>query len=330
MTNQKAHKYFKAGKRYLKNNEHDSARKCFEIAVADGHIMAKAELGSMLLKWPNKNFHQTVPNTNLGLSLLRDAAEAGLKSAALIIAEFARQSGGRYNVAIKSILQNEPGPQPETAYMLSLYKHHPEVFKDFLSVYKTENKDKNFLSIGRQEGLGKVKIPREEKINDLIRVEEFDAQFSESIAQELDIDEAGLFSVKNDEVKRRVILYIPDHSYWSPTAVAQGHENRNRLHITDCLTIEDMKQSGRLERYVVTNRLKGPYTLTWNTGSKKKYNMRICINCLVRLNKLQYVKTTSKERERIALKFDVADYVSEFGTRFMALPTRRWWDDDAE
>lgn len=322
-----AHKYFLEGKKCLKINDYTSARKFFEVAVQKGHIMAKAELGVMLLRWPNSGSHKTIPNTPLGLKYLKEASDAGLKSAAIAIAEFARQSGGNYKIAIKAVSEGMSGPEPETGYLFSIYKYHPEIFVDFLKMYKGSSEDKNHLPIGNYDRLDNVVIPREEKVKDLFLNEEYECNFGESIVRDLKLGPDGIFSVENSGRFRKVILYIPDHSYWSPAAVSKGHESRNRLHVTDCITIEEMKVSGRFERYIVTNKLKGPYKLTWDLGLTKRYNLRICINCLASLSRLKYVDTTAKERERIARKFDVADYVSEFGSRFQALPVRRWWDD---
>lgn len=324
-----AHKYFLEGKRLLKINDYTSARKFFELAVQSGHIMAKAELGIMLLRWPNSSSHKTMPNTPLGLKYLKEASDAGLKSAAIAILEFARQVGGNYKIAIKAVGEGMSGPEPETGYLFSIYKFHPELFSDFLMSYKILPSEKNYIPIGKYDRLDNVVIPREEKVRDLFAYEECEYEFSEAIARDLKIGPDGIFSIEDKGNLRKVILYIPDHSYWSPAAVSKGHDSRNRLHVTDCITIEEMKVSGRFERYIVTNKLKGPYKLTWDTGLVKKYNMRICINCLASLSRLRYVDTTAKERERIARKFDVEDYVSEFGSRFQALPVRRWWDDDA-
>ena len=52
----------------------------------------------------------------------------------------------------------------------------------------------------------------------------------------------------------QVVLYIPDQGWRVEDVLADGSKGR-KVHVANCVTLEEMRQKGRYERYVVRNGL---------------------------------------------------------------------------
>ena len=79
---------------------------------------------------------------------------------------------------------------------------------------------------------------------------------------------------------RQVLLYIRDHSTKFDAAV-QNPLSGNRFHIAWCQKLEEMKQRNRFERYHVTNRLDGLFTIEdsgYRTGLSRTHDseLKVC------------------------------------------------------
>lgn len=86
----------------------------------------------------------------------------------------------------------------------------------------------------------------------------------------------GTLAYKNS----RVLLYIRD------VAVYPGKTAEPRFHVSNCRTLQRMQQGGRFDRYVISTRTDGRFSLNFIEYGKKKsqlYDLCVCQNCLEKL-----------------------------------------------
>ena len=157
------------------------------------------------------------------------------------------------------------------------------------------------------------------------------------IEQELTLDQLDLPTP--DKVLRvrgePIFLYIRDkplkHSSVEE-AQANAHDY-SRFHVADCGTLEDMKRKNRFERYVVTNRYRGPFRMhlhcrATNTVYETELDLKVCKNCLEALNWEGYRSAKNdNSRQEIWRSFSREVFLERYSPTFSARPKRR--DTDA-
>ena len=109
---------------------------------------------------------------------------------------------------------------------------------------------------------------------------------------------------------RRVLLYIRD---W------KLNKSSPKFHIFHCSTLEEMTNSGKFKRYVVSTRTDGVFLVNFiNSGTevleKKEENLDVCKNCLSSLNYNDY----RENKDEAFRTFDL----NEFFARFSCSPIR--------
>ena len=129
----------------------------------------------------------------------------------------------------------------------------------------------------------------------------------------------GLLSVEG----RQVLLFIPDQ-YKAIEVVQSDPEEGRRFHVSDCKTLRKMKASGRLERYIVTNRLDGVFEITGNNhrgeSASCEARLMVCKNCLEAVNFGNYLHQAYGAKQGIWYGFEIAEFFNEFSTSFRHLP----------
>jgi len=73
--------------------------------------------------------------------------------------------------------------------------------------------------------------------------------------------------------EKRVLVHIRD---------ATGHEPR--FHLSNCITLVDMRNKGRFEKYVVSERDDGYFHVRFNSGNLEQRKLSVCQNCLNELS----------------------------------------------
>ncbi|EOE2118628.1 HNH endonuclease [Vibrio vulnificus] len=116
--------------------------------------------------------------------------------------------------------------------------------------------------------------------------------------------ESGLLSYKG----RHVTLYI------------KANGTSARFHVSDCSTLQSMRASGRFERYVVTNNTSGEFLVDTSYGEKKA-RLKVCQNCLRRLNYKGCNTTTNITS--IVQNFSMAEFFATYSSFFPHMPSRR-------
>ena len=132
----------------------------------------------------------------------------------------------------------------------------------------------------------------------------------------------GTLAFKN----RRVLLYIRtppssttedldfDESWRSPRRWSFGAEDPGpRFHIANCRTLESMRQSGRGHRYVVSTRTDGQFELVSPGGSVATRSLRVCKNCLERLDWQGFVRVSGQDRDRRVDSFSLSEFFKFYG-----------------
>ncbi|AWG95622.1 HNH endonuclease [Actinobacillus pleuropneumoniae] len=86
-----------------------------------------------------------------------------------------------------------------------------------------------------------------------------------------------------------VLLFIPDHSYGSTfDRTIEDSSQGNKYHLTDCSTLENMRQRGRFQRYHATNNTEGIFTIFDAYGREAEVALHACKNCLRQLGYYPY------------------------------------------
>ena len=121
---------------------------------------------------------------------------------------------------------------------------------------------------------------------------------------------------------RQVLLYIRDHSA-KFDATLQNPVAGNRFHIAWCQKLDEMKHRNRFERYHVTNRLDGFFTIEdsgHSTGVSRinDAELKVCKFCLEKLN---YKGSADRQiRAQIFDSFSLTDFFCCYSTCFKYIP----------
>lgn len=122
----------------------------------------------------------------------------------------------------------------------------------------------------------------------------------------------------------QVVLYIPDHGKNMDAVLGDPSKGR-RVHIADCITLEDMRQKNRFQRYRAVVNLTGDFDVfgfSRMRGGKVegKARLQVCINCLKHLNYKGYITEPRRQLE-IRQNFNLIDFFAENSTLFRFLPS---------
>jgi hypothetical protein len=155
-------------------------------------------------------------------------------------------------------------------------------------------------------------------------------------AKLLDELQAGGISINLEDVKpgpggllsyngEQVILYIKD-TRASKETLKYSPEDSRRFHIAECSTLENMREKGRIERYVVTRKHDGLFLVDWidfDTGETGEIEaeLKVCKNCLSKINYENYKKIKSA-RNSVWTGFEISSFLRDYSTFFVKLPSR--------
>ncbi len=145
----------------------------------------------------------------------------------------------------------------------------------------------------------------------------------------LDVEEGDVRLLKDGTLaykNRRVVLYIRqpnsayadgldiDESWRAPRrALGTSDDSGPRFHIANCRTLEKMRQSGRGDRYVVSIRDDGQFEMVTAGGSVSIRSLRVCKNCLERLDWQGFVRVSGYDRDRRVDNFSLSEFFKAYG-----------------
>lgn len=122
----------------------------------------------------------------------------------------------------------------------------------------------------------------------------------------------------------QVVLYIPDHGKNVDRVLHKGSDGR-RVHIADCMTLEQMRQKNRFQRYRAVVNVTGDFDVFGYSAEQGKKvestaRLQVCINCLKHLNYKGYMTEPRRQLE-IRKNFNLKGFFAESSTLFRYLPT---------
>lgn len=100
-----------------------------------------------------------------------------------------------------------------------------------------------------------------------------------------------------------------------------------KFHLSDCITLETMRNQNRYDRYVVSQQTDGlfPVRAYDHLNERRDQNeilarIQPCKNCLKELDYEGFVNASYSERRRIFDQFDLSDFFATYQTFFRTLP----------
>lgn len=122
----------------------------------------------------------------------------------------------------------------------------------------------------------------------------------------------------------QVVLYIPDQGRNIEAVLSDGAQGR-RVHVADCITLEEMRQKNRFQRYRAVVNVTGDFEVfgrsQWQQENMEGFaRLQVCINCLKHLNYRGYLTEPGRQME-IRKGFALKDFFAEHSTLFRYLPT---------
>lgn len=162
------------------------------------------------------------------------------------------------------------------------------------------------LNAHQWKGISKEKIDQLKGYIDVLEVP----------LQEIEISNDGSFKYRGF----KVILYIRDQmGYYT-------QNNGYRYHLSDCKTLEDMRNHKRYDKYVVSTRNDGRFLVNiLDHGILLHKNIEcelfVCKNCLRRLNYKRYNDKSGRERDAIWNSFTISDYFNKYSSMITHIPS---------
>lgn len=115
--------------------------------------------------------------------------------------------------------------------------------------------------------------------------------------------------------KENIVLYIKDQ--YTPA------RNEYKYHISWCDTLQQRKDDGKIERYVVTKKNTEYFTVNLydkNTHklieSNSSQKMRVCRGCLKKLNYKNYANVTKYQKDKIYNEFSLKEFLEKYSPDF--------------
>jgi len=126
----------------------------------------------------------------------------------------------------------------------------------------------------------------------------------------------------------QVVIYIKD-TRSSKMTLVEFPEKSRRIHVAECEKIMEMRENGRFQRYVFTNRDDGKFLADWFERETREQGsidaaLKICKYCLRELNYCGYASADRRsERNTIWQSFHISDFFRDYQTFFAHLPSRK-------
>jgi len=121
----------------------------------------------------------------------------------------------------------------------------------------------------------------------------------------------------------KIVVYIRDQRTSSRYMATQG--GGYRFHISDCNTLTRMRDAGKYDRYVVSNRKDGKFIVNlieFDRIVEKNVEREIpvCKNCLKLLNYSKYNDAPRSKKAEIWKSFVLIEYYEKYSTKIIEKP----------
>lgn len=128
--------------------------------------------------------------------------------------------------------------------------------------------------------------------------------------------ESGEIVVHTDNTllykNKRVLVHIRD---------AMGHEPR--FHLANCMTLVEMRNAGKFEKYVVSERDDGFFHVRFRAGSLEQRQLSVCQNCLHDLSWKGFSRDGDRNfRQNIVRNFSVKEFFKKYPISLLPNPPK--------
>ena len=142
----------------------------------------------------------------------------------------------------------------------------------------------------------------------------------EILLDEVIASEHGLLTYRGEQV----LLYIKETNKDEYT-LTQTPDKGPRFHVSECRTLDKMRNDKRFDRYVVTNNTSGDFIVEWKDIKKPKSGetkarLKVCKNCLDRINYQNYSDSPSSDQKEIWKNFSIEEFFSTYKSNFKSKP----------
>lgn len=115
---------------------------------------------------------------------------------------------------------------------------------------------------------------------------------------------------------RKVLVYIRDIRNYEP-----------KFHVADCITLQNARNDGRYEKYVVSTKIDGKFKMREINPSGETIDsvreLKVCRNCLERLKYKNYDKlNTWRQKNDIRDKFSIKEFFEQYKATDIVQPKR--------
>lgn len=170
--------------------------------------------------------------------------------------------------------------------------------------------------------LGKINSPEES----LPPIDKIDIELQDGIEiniKDLKLSEEGHFTFQG----RHVLIYIKNTKKDKVT-LEENPESSPRFHVAQCTTLDDMHKKGRMQRYVATTDISGDFKVeyfepsTWGAGETGETvsRLKVCKNCLIRLNYHGYRDRHTNEKRSLWNDFSIEEFFKTYESLFKRKP----------
>jgi len=139
--------------------------------------------------------------------------------------------------------------------------------------------------------------------------------------KDLEVNAGGLLGYQGHQV----VLYIPDQG-WKIDEVMLDGSSGKKIHVANCSVLEEMKRSGRFDRYVVRNGLSPKFAVIGGTREGDEVvgeaELVACIVCMKYLNYKNANNISSAARRDLAKQFSLDNFFATYSSYFKHMPTR--------
>jgi len=127
--------------------------------------------------------------------------------------------------------------------------------------------------------------------------------------------------------KSQITLHIFEPHDQDRDSLSQIPAPNPKFHVAECKTIETMREKGRFDRYVATNRRDGYFRvrplvdhMTRLRGDEMEAKLSPCKNCLYAIDYDSYTQKSYSKRREIVDDFDLDQFFQNFESIFRSLP----------
>lgn len=142
--------------------------------------------------------------------------------------------------------------------------------------------------------------------------------------EEIDIEQDGSFGYKG----KKVLVYIRDQLY------SMNYDSEYKFHICNCKVIDEFKNQGRLDRYVVSRRTDGEFLVNLYDKINRRYvkkdivkQLKVCKYCLAQLAYKGY--RNYRSTPRIFDEFSLDEFFRMFNSTPFAYEPNQMSDEVA-